>query len=1144
MEDIKNIEENEAKGPRLDIEGINLNIATLQPHETPEYMGRKVKETVSRVMNEAMKEVNAFKALKQKVTAGYNVNAVSNTSSVNSTTANVSSSISKNTVTQVQQNEQFGVFSTAFDASAEEQIMVNDPIREGLIKLLRKKLDILNAKPIPLTPPIKANPQPPYKEVQELPNPFKQHQELDKLINELRDASIPLSKLYQLYPSLIDYHQELIRNNPNIVPYPDTRDLRSTLVRKIQEKFTDAKDSKGKKIKKTEKAIDFWKYIIQQLQDSAVPLSQLFEEKQDLFLLLSDILDVPAYVSVSEQLKMEFKTYPNFLGMYPTNINKDTIYPKLGKLKDEDGRAVSIIQADKMDIHGLPGTELSFCVEEDNTSEKEQFRNWTIHQLIEGKWKQIENHVDVGSRFNKRFANEGIYVIEAYGKKYYTSYYSRNVKRIANKENGKKPYFYLIIKAPELVDIKTEVKSHVRKGDTVYTFTAITDIKDSTDLILDTLVWEVKHSTTSAKEGFKIIKDYAQIDCLEITFKEEGWYKIEARTSDKVKVSKQLMVGGNWVTRIKETKNQYYILFNTKQKITYKTIKYKLPKISGEEKETCWEILYGNTRIDTKSNTETITWDGQNAKEGTYTVKAYTKTGIFGKKETQETFTVVHPKVTNAYWADANGNKKQYTGFGGEESYICATIDYYANKEVCIDIYCDGKKLNKDSTKIKTDTNGKVKYKFILEAYYQNLLSDGQKLQFKIKGYNYALKEEDRLLSKDGLTVISNKKVSDTYFIFERQKVQTDTHALVLGSKVKAVVQTVNMLEENITIGMFKTKDKNTQAASPIIEHKIPSPKTDKDGSDSYTFVFDDKLIKSEDVGCYFYLDVKINDTWNKNLELVKNSCVYVIDNKNPNYKTILDKKKLKILNPADHGDWHDPIRNPHLRGHYKPGWDTGKSVVGRKRVQGKRQPDGTIKYFKRYHGGLDIYGPVGTPIYASVDGKVTRHEFQATANGCNIRFNTTKEFRGNRYTILYLHMMDFITYKDRFAIGGKKGEAKYYKYEDYLVTDKITIPTSGTFEVTYNKQANTLKIDNMVIDLNIAKKNFNGKDIKKGQVVGYVGLTGNALQDRKTSHVHLAMYRNGKEIDPSPLLKDYITDDVKGETKNLQDGKTPSSDF
>ncbi|MCF6298102.1 MAG: hypothetical protein L3J08_09010 [Flavobacteriaceae bacterium] len=62
-------------------------------------------------------------------------------------------------------------------------------------------------------------------------------------------------------------------------------------------------------------------------------------------------------------------------------------------------------------------------------------------------------------------------------------------------------------------------------------------------------------------------------------------------------------------------------------------------------------------------------------------------------------------------------------------------------------------------------------------------------------------------------------------------------------------------------------------------------------------------------------------------------------------------------------------------------------------------------------------------------------------------------------------------------------------------------------FKVTYNPIANTLTIDKMVVDLDIAKVNYEkeNKLFKKGDIVGYVGMTGNAVQHRNTAHVHLS---------------------------------------
>ncbi len=72
------------------------------------------------------------------------------------------------------------------------------------------------------------------------------------------------------------------------------------------------------------------------------------------------------------------------------------------------------------------------------------------------------------------------------------------------------------------------------------------------------------------------------------------------------------------------------------------------------------------------------------------------------------------------------------------------------------------------------------------------------------------------------------------------------------------------------------------------------------------------------------------------------------------------DKPTPKPTEIETNSKWHNPLKRMELRGWYDTGWDPNKSKMG-KHVRGIRK-----------HDGLDLYAPMGTPIYACVDGIVS----------------------------------------------------------------------------------------------------------------------------------------------------------------------------
>ncbi|QKX06115.1 hypothetical protein HN014_14760 [Aquimarina sp. TRL1] len=125
---------------------------------------------------------------------------------------------------------------------------------------------------------------------------------------------------------------------------------------------------------------------------------------------------------------------------------------------------------------------------------------------------------------------------------------------------------------------------------------------------------------------------------------------------------------------------------------------------------------------------------------------------------------------------------------------------------------------------------------------------------------------------------------------------------------------------------------------------------------------------------------------------------------------------------------------------------------------------------------------------------------------------------------------------------NGKLGDHGWLNYNDFATVKQFTDPNKKeTYTIHYDN--GILKIDQNEIDVELALKVTRDLDMKKGQIIGYTGSTGNSYQGKKANHLHFNTYINNKSVLPYEEFKEYFGLDISGgETSKKQDGVTPSS--
>jgi predicted chitinase len=572
-----------------------------------------------------------------------------------------------------------------------------------------------------------------------------------------------------------------------------------------------------------------WTTIKNQLADDKTNVANLFEQYDELFLLLKEVEGLetlPNTITITAKTKI----YPNLSAdkLY-ASIGREDVYVFLKEIntKDITGRpvekgAVKIKNTTASSF--IVGESLEFFVEDSakqHAALKENI-NWIVYK---DKDKGID-FINEGTSFSYNFDAPGVYKIEAYGispgakKKAKTAAFVE-VKIIAQQ---------IVIKAPAAVK-----NGFTRPAATEKVFNVT--LKNPAVKTLNPLkfyyqienIKENKVSTISAE------KELDSTGVIKLTMPDLGTYKIKVASKGQyvLKQESVIEVIKNEVTSIGlvEAGDNVFVMGNPKKTFTLEAKSFKINPPTDEEKEDVkWIIYDAANNLYLPPDTEIINEnrDPQKPflhkwgfftipvpqKEGNYIVEAYSHRKKGANAAAAFKLEVKRPQVSEAYWAYSDGSKKKTSGFAGEVNYIKANIPRYSNQSVRINFYLNNSKDPNYYNDTKTNENGEINKIIKFDAALQKRfgIEDGKtaKISFKLMGIQdgrlYPFKKNTIVNTDAILDVTSSEKISDVYFQYEGKRVTAqDQIALSYsGAFITIVAKTQNMIGKEIVLTAHK----------------------------------------------------------------------------------------------------------------------------------------------------------------------------------------------------------------------------------------------------------------------------------------------------------------------------------------------------
>lgn len=628
--------------------------------------------------------------------------------------------------------------------------------------------------------------------------------------------------------------------------------VREKMIKAIDANILFGKISEGSKKR--------WKIIQQELQKDSTNVANLFEQYNELFLLLGQVEgldDLPGTITITTKTKI----YPNLSAdrLYG-KIGREAVYVFLKEISYEDVQG-NAVKSGAVKIKNtaassfIVGETLEFFLDETlivQNGNKNDGINWIVYKARKGKKYEETIFEDEGTSFSYNFDIAGTYKIEAYGDEYG-----------ANNKKSKKSFAFVEVKivAQEIVITPPSIVKERLVRPSAKEVLFKTALKYPKVKSLNPLKLYYQIETKINNKG-TTISDEKELDStgnIKLMMPDLGTYKIKVISKDQYALTQEFEVSAikNEVTSIGlaqgESNKNVFLLGGSNKTFRLEAKTFKIPPTDKEKEDVKWIVYDSSNKPYLPSGEVWFTEKGIPKrkyfqkwesfimaipnKEGHYTVEAFSD--IAKGVDAKATFKmeVQRPQVTEAYWAYSNGDKKETSGFSGEVNHVKAKIPGYDNQKVRISFYLNGSKAPSYYNETTTNESGEINKIITFDDTFHKRfgVQEGKtaKISFKLMGIQndrlYPFKRNADVNTTAVLKVATGANITAAYFQYDGKRVtaQDEIPLSYDGEYITIVAKTQNMIGKEIVLTAHK------KGEIPIYRSKV---KIDSEGNASVTF--------------------------------------------------------------------------------------------------------------------------------------------------------------------------------------------------------------------------------------------------------------------------------------------------------------------